>query len=198
MSGYYPVNLKIKGKKCVVVGGGEVAERKIKSLLEKGASVTIISPEITSRLEQLGREGKISHLPVTYFSSPLKDAFLVIAATDDRTINSCVAQDASKLGILVNVVDSPTESSFILPATLNRGDLVIAVSTAGKSPALARKIKEDLAFIYPEEYSDLLDMITKARGKIKSKYPDSQRRKQIWRELMERIQGKDTRRSKRK
>ncbi|TET62753.1 bifunctional precorrin-2 dehydrogenase/sirohydrochlorin ferrochelatase, partial [Candidatus Aerophobetes bacterium] len=90
-------------------------------------------------------------------------------------------------GILVNVVDSPTESSFILPATLSRGDLTIAVSTAGKSPALARKIKDDLAFIYPEEYGDLLDMIAKARGKIKRKYPDSQRRKQIWRELMEKI-----------
>lgn len=187
MNQYYPVNLKIKDKKCVVVGGGKVAERKIKFLLEKGGSVTVISPEITSRLEKLGREGKINLLPVTYFSSPLKDAFLIIAATDDPTINSCVAKDANRLGILVNVVDSPSESSFILPATLSRGDLTIAVSTAGKSPALARKIKEDLALIYPDEYGDLVDMIAKAREKIKRKYPTFQRRKQIWREIMGKI-----------
>jgi siroheme synthase-like protein len=187
MSGYYPVNLKIKDKKCVVVGGGKVAERKIKFLLEKGGSVTVISPEITSRLEKLWREGKINLLPVTYFSSPLEGAFLVIAATDDRTINSRVAKDASKLGILINVVDSPTESSFILPATFSRGDLSIAVSTAGRSPTLARKIKEDLALIYSEEYGDLVDMIAKTREKIKRKYPNSQRRKQIWREIMEKI-----------
>ena len=187
MSGYYPVNLKIKNKKCVVVGGGKVAERKIKLLLEKGALVTVISPKITSLLEKLWRATKVNYLPVTYSPSSLKDAFLVIAASNDRTVNSRVAKDADHLGILVNVVDSPAESSFILPATLNRGDLTIAVSTAGKSPALARKIKEDLAFIYPEEYGDLLDMISKARGKIKSKCPDSQRRKQIWRELMEKI-----------
>lgn len=187
MNQYYPVNLKIKDKKCVVVGGGKVAERKIKFLLEKEGSVTVISPEITSRLEKLRREGRINHLPVTYFSSPLKDAFLAIAATNDRTINSHVAKDANRLGILVNVVDSPAESSFILPATLSRGDLTIAVSTAGRSPALARKIKEDLALIYSEEYGDLVDMVAKTREKIRRKYPDSQRRKQIWREIMEKI-----------
>ena len=135
----------------------------------------------------LAREGKINYLPVTYFPSPLKGAFLIIAATNDRTINSCVAKDASKLGILVNVVDCPAKSSFILPATLSRGDLTIAVSTAGRSPALARKIKDDLALIYSDEYGDLLDMIAKARAKIRRKYPGSQRRKQIWTEFMEKI-----------
>jgi len=187
MSEYYPVNLKIKDKRCVVVGGGKVAERKIKFLLEKGALVTIISPEITSSLEELWREGKINHLPVTYFSSSLKDAFLVIAATDDCITNSHVAKDANKLGILVNVVDSPDESSFIMPAILSRGDLTIAVSTGGRSPALARKIKEDLALIYTDEYADLVNMIAKAREKIKRKYLNFQKRKQIWREIMGKI-----------
>ena len=187
MSEYYPVSLKVRNKKCVVVGGGKVAQRKIKFLLEKGASVTAISPEITSVLDKLRRDGKISHSPVTYLSSHLKDAFLVIAATDDRTINSRIAKDANKLGILVNVVDSPTESSFILPAILSRGDLTIAVSTAGKSPALARKIKEDLALIYSGEYGDVVDIVAKAREKIKRKYPSSEKRTQIWREIMERI-----------
>ncbi|TKJ46434.1 siroheme synthase, partial [Candidatus Aerophobetes bacterium Ae_b3a] len=172
MSGYYPVNLKIENKKCVVVGGGKVAERKIKLLLEKGALVTVISPKITLLIEKLWRETKISYLAVTYTSSPLKDAFLVIAASNDRTVNSRVAKDANRLGILVNVVDSPAESSFILPAILSRGDLTIAVSTAGKSPALARKIKEDLALIYCEEYGDLIEMIAQARERIKRKYPD--------------------------
>lgn len=187
MSGYYPVNLKIENKKCVVVGGGKVAERKIKLLLEKGALVTVISPKITLLIEKLWRETKISYLAVTYTSSPLKDAFLVIAASNDRTVNSRVAKDANRLGILVNVVDSPAESSFILPAILSRGDLTIAVSTAGKSPALARKIKEDLALIYCEEYGDLIEMIAQARERIKRKYPDPERRQQIWREIMEKI-----------
>ncbi|GAI79382.1 unnamed protein product [marine sediment metagenome] len=125
-----------------------MAERKAKLLLEKDALVTVISPKITSLLEKLWRATKISYLPVAYTCTPLKDAVLVIAASNDRTVNSRVAKDANQLGILVNVVDSPVESSFILPAILSRGDLTIAVSTAGKSPALARKIKEDLALIY--------------------------------------------------
>jgi len=187
VSGYYPVNLKIENKKCVVVGGGKVAERKIKLLLEKGALVTVISPKITLLIEKLWRETKISYLAVTYTSSPLKDAFLVIAASNDRTVNSRVAKDANRLGILVNVVDSPAESSFILPAILSRGDLTIAVSTAGKSPALARKIKEDLALIYSEEYGDLIEMIAQARERIKRKYPDFQERKKIWKRIMEEI-----------
>ncbi|TET63325.1 bifunctional precorrin-2 dehydrogenase/sirohydrochlorin ferrochelatase, partial [Candidatus Aerophobetes bacterium] len=151
------------------------------------ASVTVISPEITSPLEKPRHCGKISHSPAHYLSSRLKDAFLVIAATDDRTINCRIAKDASKLGILVNVVDSPAESSFILPAILSRGDLTIAVSTAGKSPALARKIKEDLALIYSDEYGDVVDIVAKAREKIKRKYPSLEKRTQIWREIMERI-----------
>ena len=187
MSGYYPVNLKIKNKKCVVVGGGKVAERKIKLLLEKGALVTVISPKITFLIEEFWREAKISYLPVAYTSSLLKDAFLVIAATDDRAVNSRVAEDANQLGTLVNVVDSPAESSFIMPAILSRGDLTIAVSTAGKSPALARKIKEDLALIYSHEYGDLVEMIAQARERIKRKYPDFQERKKIWKRIMEEI-----------
>jgi len=187
VSGYYPVNLKIENKRCVVVGGGKVAERKIKSLLEKSALLTVISPKITSLIEKLWRETKISYLPVAYTSSLLKDAFLVIAATDDRTINSRVAENANQLGILVNVVDSPAESSFILPAILSRGDLTIAVSTAGKSPALARKIKEDLALIYCEEYGDLIEMIARARERIKGKCPDFEERKKIWKRVMEEI-----------
>ena len=187
MSGYYPVNLKIENKKCVVVGGGKVAERKIKLLLEKGSLVTIISPKITSLLEKLWRATKVNHLPVAYSPSSLKDAFLVIAASNDRTVNSRVAKDADQLGILVNVVDSPAESSFILPAILSRGDLTIAVSTAGKSPALARKIKEDLALVYSDEYGDLIEMLAQARKRIKRKYPDFQERKKIWKRIMEEI-----------
>lgn len=187
MSEYYAVSLKVEDKKCVVVGGGKVAERKIKLLLQKGASVTVVSPEITSSLEKLQRDGEISHSPAIYLSSHLKGAFLVIAATDDRTINSRVAEDANKLGMLVNVADSPAESSFILPAILSRGDLTIAVSTAGRSPALARKIKEDLALVYSTEYGDVVDMVAKAREIIKRKYPSSEKRTQIWREIMKRI-----------
>ena len=187
MGKYYSVNLKVKDRKCVVVGGGKVAERKINLLVEKDALVMVVSPQITSPLAKLRRDGKINHSPAQYLSSHLKDAFLAIAATDERTTNSRVAKDPSHLGELVNVVDCPAESSFILPAILSRGDLTIAVSTAGKSPALARKIKEDLGLIYSDEYGDVVDIVAKAREKIKRRYSNPQKRVQVWREIMEKI-----------
>jgi len=185
--GYYPVNLKIEGKKCVVVGGGKVAERKVKLLLEKDALVTVVSPKVTVSLQKLHREAKIGHWSAAYSPSHLRDVFLAIAATNDRAINSRVAKDANRFGILVNVVDSPAESGFILPAILSRGDLTIAVSTAGRSPALARKIKEDLALIYPSEYSDLTEMVARTRERIKRKYPDLHERKEVWKKIMKQL-----------
>lgn len=165
---YYPVCLDIKNKRCVVVGGGKVAFRKVESLLEAGARVIVISPEIIPALQELVHKesrfveapfvNKITHLPREYKSGDIKKGtFLVIAATDDLQLNAKIADEAKRLNLLINVVDAPKLCNFIVPATLRRGNLTISVSTSGKSPALAKKIKEDLQNIYGAEYEDLLN-----------------------------------------
>ena len=168
---YYPICLDIKNKKCVVVGGGKVAFRKVESLLEAGAKVIVISPEIIPSLQKLERgkplnKNKITCLLQEYKSGDIKKGtFLVIAASDNSQLNAKIADDAKRLNLLINVVDSPKLCNFILPATLRRGSLTISVSTSGKSPALAKKIKEDLQNIYGTEYEVLVDSLGKLRTK---------------------------------
>ncbi len=161
---YYPVCLDIKDKRCVVVGGGKVAFRKVESLLEAGARVIVISPKMNTSLQKLINKNKITYLPQEYKSGDIKKGiFLVIAATDDSQLNAKIADDAKRLNLLINVVDAPKLCNFILPATLRRGSLTISVSTSGKSPALAKKIKEDLQNIYGTEYEDLVNSLGKLR-----------------------------------
>ncbi|MDD5730109.1 MAG: bifunctional precorrin-2 dehydrogenase/sirohydrochlorin ferrochelatase [Candidatus Omnitrophica bacterium] len=161
--GYYFACLDIRGKKCAVVGGGKVAERKTRSLLLCGGKVRVISPGIGKGIEKLARQGCVSHIRKPYSSKFLNGAALVIAATDNRKINAQVAKDANKRGILVNVVDDPVLSSFILPATLRRGELAVSVSTNGASPLFARWLKEEIGKIIGPEYAALLKLMKKAR-----------------------------------
>ena len=134
---YYPIFLDIKDKPCVVVGGVTVALRKVTMLLDHEAQVTVISPQLCSELETLA-EGNVTVIRREYQSGDLEDAFVVVAATDDQETNEQIATDASKKGMLINVVDVPALSNFIVPSYLRRGDLTVAVSTNGKSPALSR------------------------------------------------------------
>lgn len=166
MKKYYPVNVDLTGRRCVIVGGGEVAERKAQRLMECGARVTIVSPALTPDLEQSRQEGKLQHVTAVYDRKVLKGAFLVIGATDQADINARVSRDAQALDILVNIVDDPDRCNFILPSLVQRGDLSIAVSTGGKSPALARQIREDLMRQYGAEYETLLDIMGSLRKKI--------------------------------
>jgi len=166
---YYPVSLNIKGRKCVVVGGGEVALRKVRALLEHGARVTVISPNLSAELVQLARHGEIEALNREYRAGDLKDSFIVIAATDDSDTNRRIVREAGDRAVLVNVVDDAGNSDFIVPSCLRRGDVTIAVATAGRSPALARKIRTRLEREFGEEYATLALIIDEVRTELKKR-----------------------------
>lgn len=169
---YYPINIDLKNKRCVVIGGGEVAERKVETLLDFGAAVCVVSPKLTPSLERLAAEGRIEHISGVYSPETLDGALLIIAATDDTETNRAVSADAQRLGILVNVADNPELCTFFVPAMVRRGDLIISICTSGKSPALARRIREDLESKFGPEYGELADLLWELRDKVKAKYPD--------------------------
>lgn len=166
---YYPIFLNIRGKRCVVVGGGKVAFRKIKALLEHGANVEVISPDLCPELTELAKAKAISMPHQNYEPRVLKGAVIAITATSKKDINQKVADEARKQGVLVNVVDNLELSDFIVPSHFHRGDLTIAVSTAGLSPALARKIRSKLEQNFREEYASLTTLIDEVRTELKQK-----------------------------
>jgi siroheme synthase-like protein len=169
MSSYYPIFLNLKGRRCIVVGGGSVAERKTRMLLEHQASVTVISPTLSIGLRHLAEQGAIQTIIRNYQAGDVDEAFLVIAATDDPCINTAIADQRRKQKALVNVVDDPESSDFIVPALVRRGDVTIAISTAGKSPALARKIRAELEKSFGAEYASLVSLINEVRSELKRK-----------------------------
>lgn len=164
---YYPVSLNIKDRKCVVVGGGEVALRKVRALLEHGARVTVISPNLIPELIRLAQHGEITALNREYRAGDLKDSFMAIAATDDSDTNRQVVREARDKAVLVNVVDDAQNSDFIVPSCLRRGDVTIAIATAGRSPALARKIRTSLEEKFGEEYAALAQLLDEVRTELK-------------------------------
>jgi len=170
---YYPAFIDLENKKTVVVGGGKVAERKILGLLDTGAKVTVVSPGITKRIEREKQKGRLRHICRAYRKSDLKKAFLVIAATDDRDVNERVSRDAP---CLVNVVDVPKLCNFIVPSTMQRGPLTIAVSTGGVSPALARSLRKELEKIYGCEFSGYLKTLQKIRAQAMTMIKDGKKR----------------------
>lgn len=185
MTHYYPIYLNLKNRSCVVVGGGEVAERKVKSLVACGAKVLVISPKLNQELQELYQKGVIRCRGGEFSIRDLSEVFLVIGATDNRQTNSEIAEQARKKGILANIVDSPEECDFIVPATVARGDLIIGISTGGKSPALARKIREELEERYGEEYAEFLALIGELREVLKKKIDDQQQREMAFQSLIE-------------
>lgn len=163
---YYPVFLDIAGKRCVVIGGGQVAWRKVQTLLEYGAKVEVVSPELCPELAAV-TEINVCHRQ--YQPGDLKGAFLAIVATDNHEINHQVAREARAQGVMVNVVDDAEYCDFILPSLVRRGDMTIAVSTAGRSPALARKLRTRLEKEFGEEYAALLRLIDEVRLELKQR-----------------------------
>jgi len=165
---YYPIFLNIRGKKCVVIGGGQVALRKVKALLDAGADVRVVSPNLCPELNRLAEAGEIAVEKKLYQHGDLKGALVVVAATDEHNINLEVVKEANETGIIVNVVDDPVNSDFIAPSCLRRGDITVAVSTAGRSPALARKIRTRLEEHLGDEYASLALLIDEVRMEIKN------------------------------
>lgn len=166
---YYPIFIDLKGKRVIVVGGGKVAERKIETLLEYGAIVDVITRQLSPSLSRYVEEERIKHIGEEFNESCLNDAYMVIAATNDPLLNHQISLNARKRGLLINAVDQPSDCDFIVPSILRRGDLQIAVSTSGKSPALARKIREDLEKKFGDEYKTLLIFLGGLRKEILSR-----------------------------
>ena len=164
---YYPIFLNIRGKKCIVVGGGQVAHRKVMTLLEHKANVEVISHDPCLELRQLYKTGDINLIRRAYQAGDLQEAFIAIAATNDSNVNSEIMKEARKTKVLVNVVDDAESSDFILPSHIRHGDFTIAISTAGRSPALARKIRTRLERDFGDEYESLTLIIDEVREEIK-------------------------------
>lgn len=161
---YYPVYLDMTDRPCLVVGGGPVAERKVAGLLDAGARLTVVSPSATDRLREWARADRIRLLPREYAAADLAGQAVVFVATDDGGINAGVARDARAVGVLVNAVDDPAHCDFILPAVLRRGEITVAVSTGGASPALARAVRDELgAYLDRDDYAALARVVTDVR-----------------------------------
>jgi precorrin-2 dehydrogenase/sirohydrochlorin ferrochelatase len=166
---YYPAFLRLEGKKCVVIGGGKVAERKILSLLEANAIVVLVSPDATPFLAKLAEEGKITWIKDTFKPDYLEGAWLVFACTNQREVQREVFQACEERKIFCNVVDQPDVSSFIVPSVVKRGALTLAISTSGASPAVSRRLRERLERLFGEEYASYLELMRRIRELILSK-----------------------------
>ncbi|HEX9023135.1 MAG TPA: bifunctional precorrin-2 dehydrogenase/sirohydrochlorin ferrochelatase [Geobacteraceae bacterium] len=182
---YLPINLDIRGKPVIIVGGGSVATRKCLALLSAGARVTVIAPALTASLSQCVQRGEVIHLPRNYAKGDLSGAFLVFAAANSRAVNRAVARAAKELGIPVDIADAPDTGDFVSPAYLSRGDLLITVSTGGRSPALAGRIRRELEDRYGPEYAMVLRLMGKVREKLLTEKRNSSYNKKILSALVE-------------
>ena len=183
---YYPVNLDIRNRKCLVVGGGTVGTRKVITLLKCGAKVTVVSNDVAEKLQELS-DGDIIKLEKRPFQiSDLDEMFLVMGATDNQEINREIHSEAERLGVLCNIADRPEVCNFILPAIVNRGDLIIAISTSGKSPAFAKKIRKDLEKVFGTEYAGFLKLMGEIRNKLLSEDHKPEAHRHLFEQLIQR------------
>lgn len=164
---YYPVFLDIAGRPAVVIGGGHIALQKVQGLLEAGADVTVVSPELLPELQKLAATGRVSHVPRAYEPGDLQGFALAFVATDDRSVNAEVTKEARERRVLVNAVDDPPNCDFIMPSIVRKGDLVVAISTSGGSPAMARKFREQVEEFFSEEDAELLALASEVRKEFR-------------------------------
>ena len=181
---YYPVFLQVTGRRCVVIGGGEVAQRKVASLIAAGARVTVVGPSLTAELAERARRGEIDHIERAYRAGDLAGALLAYAATDDEALHPTIAADAEAAGALLNVVDRPEWCTFIVPSVARRGDLTVAVSTGGGSPALARRVREEIEDGLGPEYELALDILSRLRRHLRAQAMSSAERQRILSDLV--------------
>lgn len=182
---YYPIFIDLNGKKAVVIGGGNIAERKVNTLLECGAVVTVVAPEATDAICSLATAGRIQWLSRNYQPGDLDGAFCTYAATDDNPVNTAVYEEATRNSQLCNVVDVPPLCNFIVPSIVDRGDLVIAVSSSGNSPALAKRLKVMLGDAYGEEWKTLNDLLGRLRPEVKRRYPEESPRNGVLERMLD-------------
>ena len=169
MTAYYPVYLNLQGRRCVIIGGGGVAEGKIARLLESGAEIRVISPDATPGIQRMADAGAIQWEPRPYRPGDLAGAFIAIAATNLREVNRRIFDEAEARGIMLNAVDDPPNCSFIAPSIVQRGPVTVAISTGGASPALARKLRESLQESGDLAWADLANVMAAARARLRQK-----------------------------
>lgn len=182
---YYPINLNVTERPCLVVGGGRVGTRKVTGLLACGAKVTVVSKTTGTRIKALAKDDMITLYRRGYQSNDLNDIFLVIGATNDTGLNRRIYEGAQKRQILCNIADQPALCNFILPAVVRRGDLLATISTSGKSPALAKHLRKDLEKIYGEEYAEFLSLMGAIRKKLLAEAHAPEAHKPLFNELIE-------------
>jgi precorrin-2 dehydrogenase/sirohydrochlorin ferrochelatase len=182
---YYPIMLDLQGKRAVVIGGGQVAQRKIETLLRYEAEVCVVAHELSFDLKSQVASGKVKWIAEEYDQDGLDGAFLVIAATDDAALNRRVSGDAKRKGILINAVDQPADCTFIVPSILERGDLLIAISTSGQSPMLAKKIRRTLETQFGKEYALFLRLMGRLRKEILAQGFSQDENRRIFHDLVE-------------
>jgi siroheme synthase-like protein len=164
---YYPVFLDIVGKPVVVIGGGNIAHQKVAGLLKAGAEVTVVSPEVNAEMTSLKNEGRFRHIERDYEPGDLEGYALAFVATDDRSVNSTVADEGKARKVWVNAVDDPPYCDFIMPGIAQKGDLIIAISTSGRSPAMARKMREEIEAFLTDDYVAMLELAAEVRAELR-------------------------------
>lgn len=183
-SKYYPVYLDVRGRTCLVVGGGAVGTRKVVKLLECGARVRVVSPEVTPTLAQYADDGAIDLHLRAYSAEDLQGAFLVIGATDDMDLNRRVHADSEKLDKLCNTADRPEICNFILPAIIRQGDLAIAISTSGNSPAFAKQLRRQLQAQFGPEYGAFLELMGAIRKRLLAEAHEPEAHKPLFERIL--------------
>ena len=181
--GYYPIFVELAGRPCLVIGGGPEAQRKVEGLLAAGGRVNVVSPTLTDDLKQLLAEGTITHEEREYRPGDLEGYDVCMVATDDGLVNAEVAAEGRRVRVWVNAADDTENCDFILPAVIRRGDITLAASTGGASPALARRLREELTAYLTEEMPALADLLREVRLELRSRglKPDAE----VWQEAID-------------
>lgn len=183
----FPLFIDLSDKKCVIVGGGKVAERKTETLLLFHAQITVLSPKLTDRLQELEKENRITVVDKEFSEKHLEDAFLVIAATSERLVNNRVYDYSVKNNIFVNVADCPEQCTFIFPSIVQRDSLVVGISTSGSYPALSKKVRQKIEGLLPQTYSEALPILKDIRRKSGEEIPDPKERKEVLKTVISRF-----------
>jgi precorrin-2 dehydrogenase/sirohydrochlorin ferrochelatase len=168
-SAHYPIFLDLADRPCVVVGGGPIAEGKVRGLLAAGGRVTVVSPTLTPALAVLAAEGRVAHHARPYAAGDLAGATLALAASGDRAVSAAVLAEGRARGVWVNSADDPARCDFFLPAVLRRGALTVAVSTGGASPALTRAVRDELERFFPPELAGLVEVVAAVRHDLRAR-----------------------------
>ncbi|MEN6350487.1 MAG: bifunctional precorrin-2 dehydrogenase/sirohydrochlorin ferrochelatase [Syntrophomonas sp.] len=185
MAHLFPIYLDLKGKNCLVVGGGQVAERKVENLLAYEVNIKVVSPAVEGKIREWSRQGIIEWVIREFEEADLEGSFIVFIATDKEGVNHRIAELCRLRGIMVNAVDDPPNCDFFIPSTIRRQSLVVAISTEGKSPLFARKLREQLEEIITAEYGEFVEMLGELRSLIKQSIPDIDKRRRAFQALVD-------------